>query len=198
MFNSRNRKQLKRYSLILLALIISLLTAVLSKQEPDSYSEPLNTHKFREAEVLSVTDGDTFKVRSEDGSVEKVRLLLIDTPETKRANTSVQPFGPEASDYLTELLTGQTVQLESDMSERDQYGRILAYVYLGDKMVNELMLAEGLARVAVYPPDVKYEAQFRRIEEQAKSAKLGVWSIDHYVTERGFNSAAATAVPSSN
>ncbi|WP_052429483.1 thermonuclease family protein [Paenibacillus borealis] len=197
MFNAKNRKRITRYGLIVLALTISLLTAVLSKDEPDGNFETLDTIVLTypsEAKVLSVTDGDTIKVKFEDGSVDKIRLLLIDTPETKRANTPVQPFGPEASEYLTELLNGQTVRVEMDVSERDQYGRILAYVYLGDEMVNEMLIAEGLARVAVYPPDVKYVDQFRVIEKKAKSAKLGIWSLENYVTDRGYDT-SVTATP---
>lgn len=113
MFKSNNGKKLTRYGLIVLALTISLVTAVLSKDEPDNTFETLDTIVLTyssQAEVLSVTDGDTFKVKFEDGTVDKIRLLLIDTPETKRANTPVQPFGPEASEYLTELLNGQTVR----------------------------------------------------------------------------------------
>lgn len=200
MSKSKYRKKITRYGLIVAALTISLLAAALSKQEPDGKFETLSTVVLTypsEAEVLSVTDGDTFKVKFADGSVEKVRLLLIDTPETKRANTPVQPFGPEASEFLTELLTGEKVRLELDKSERDQYGRILAYVYLGDEMVNELLIAEGLARVAVYPPDVKYVDRFRGIENKAKSAKLGIWSIENYVTDRGYDTAATAAANSS-
>ncbi|MFD1907245.1 thermonuclease family protein [Paenibacillus rhizoplanae] len=80
-----------------------------------------------------------------------MRLILIDTPETK----PVQPFGPEASAFTTKLLMDNTVRLEFDVSERDQYGRILAYAYVDDKMVNELLLEKGLARVAVFQPNVK-------------------------------------------
>lgn len=199
MFKSNNRKKLTRYGLIVLALTISLLSAVLSKHEPDGNFETLDTIVLTypsEAKVLSVTDGDTFKVKFEDGSVDKIRLLLIDTPETKRANTPVQPFGPEASEYLTELLNGQTVRVEMDVSERDPYGRLLAYVYLGDKMVNEMLIAEGLARVAVYPPNVKYVDQFRAIEKKAKSAKLGIWSIENYVTDRGYDT--SVTAPAAN
>lgn len=199
MFKSNNSKKLTRYGLIVLALTISLVTAVLSKDEPDNNFETLDTIVLTypsQAEVLSVTDGDTFKVKFEDGSVDKIRLLLIDTPETKRANTPVQPFGPEASEYLTELLNGQTVRVEMDVSERDQYGRILAYVYLGDEMVNEMLVAEGLARVAVYPPDMKYVDQFRAAEKRAKSAKLGIWSIENYVTDRGYDT--SVTAPAAN
>lgn len=83
-----------------------------------------------------------------------------------------------------------------DMSERDPYSRLLAYVYLGDEMVNEMLIAEGLARVAVYPPNVKYVDQFRAIEKKAKSAKLGIWSIENYVTDRGYDT--SVTAPAAN
>lgn len=132
--------------------------------------------KYEKAKVVSITDGDTFTVRRDDGSREKVRLILIDTPETKAPDRPVEPFGPEASAYTADLLTGQTVCLEYDVSERDRYGRLLAYAYVGDRMVNELLLEKGYARVAVFPPDVKYERRFRAIEQKARAAKLGIWS----------------------
>lgn len=142
---------------------------------------------FLEAKVTGVTDGDTFTVKLKDGSSEKVRLLLIDTPETKHPTKPIQPFGPEASAYTTKILTGQSIKLEFDISERDQYGRILAYAYLGDKMVNEMLLEKGYARVAVYQPDVKYVDQFRAIQKVAQAGKLGIWSIEDYATDTGYN-----------
>lgn len=200
MFNAKNRKRITGYGLTLIILLISLFTFFFTKDNLGDEYKTAGTFVYTsypsEAKVLSVTDGDTIKVKFEDGSVDKIRLLLIDTPETKRANTPVQPFGPEASEYLTELLNGQTVRVEMDVSERDQYGRILAYVYLGDEMVNEMLIAEGLARVAVYLPDVKYVDQFRAIEKKAKSAKLGIWSLENYVTDRGYNT--AVTAPAAN
>lgn len=144
--------------------------------------------KFLEAKVTAVTDGDTFTVDL-DGKSEKVRLLLIDTPETKHPTKPVQPFGPEASKFTTKLLTDKTVKLEFDVSERDKYGRILAYAYVDDKMVNELLLEKGLARVAVFPPDVKYVDEFRKIQKKAQAARLGIWSIEDYATDKGFDDA---------
>lgn len=151
--------------------------------------------KTFEAKVTAVTDGDTFTVDL-DGKSEKVRLLLIDTPETKHPNKPVQPFGPEASEFTTKLLKEKTVKLEFDVSERDQYGRILAYAYLGDRMINEMLLEKGLARVAVYQPDVKYVEQFRAIQKKAQAAKLGIWSIEDYATDKGYDdTVVAKATP---
>lgn len=148
------------------------------------------TSKTMDAEVTSVIDGDTFRIRTNEGDTEKVRLLLIDTPEI---GEQPEPYALEARDYTKELLDGQTVHLEFDESERDQYGRLLAYVYVNDQMVNQLLLEKGLARVAVFPPDTLYLDDFRMIESRARESGLRIWSIDNYVTNRGFNTNAAAS-----
>jgi len=140
------------------------------------------------ATVIKVVDGDTFDARFADGSVERVRLILIDTPETKHPRIGEQPFGKEASDFTAKLLTGKKVELELDVQERDQYGRILAYAYVGGKMVNKLLLEKGLARVAVFPPNTKYVDEFREIQDEARKKGIGIWSIENYVKEDGFQS----------
>lgn len=84
-----------------------------------------------------------------NGKQESVRMLLIDTPETVHPSQPVQPFGKEASDFVKELMPiDKTVQVELDVGERDKYGRLLAYVWVDGKMVNELLLEKGFARVA--------------------------------------------------
>lgn len=143
-----------------------------------------------EAEVTSVIDGDTFRIRTDEGHNEKVRLLLIDTPEI---GDKPEPYALEAREYTEELLAGQRVHLEFDESERDQYGRLLAYAYVDDQMVNQLLLEKGLARVAVFPPDTRYVEDFREIETKARESRLRVWSINNYVTNRGFNADAAAS-----
>lgn len=129
------------------------------------------------ATVVSVVDGDTIKVRFSDGKVETVRLLLVDTPETKHPSQPVQPCGPEAAEFTKRMLTaGTTVKLEYDKDKRDKYGRLLAYVYVNGKSVNEALLSAGLAKVVVYQPNNKYESKYRDIEAKAKQAKKGIWS----------------------
>ncbi|WP_227395435.1 thermonuclease family protein [Jeotgalibacillus aurantiacus] len=130
-------------------------------------------------EVTYVVDGDTLDVQFDDGSEERIRLLLIDTPETKHPSLGVQPYGPEASEF-TSRLEGERVELELDVSERDRYGRLLAYVWHDDEMFNKKLLEEGLARIAVYPPNTRYVDEFRAIEEKAKSEGVGIWSIEDY------------------
>lgn len=143
------------------------------------------------ASVERTVDGDTFIAILEDGSRERVRMLLLDTPETKKEGTPVQPFGPEASEYTKKLLSGQRVELEFDEEQRDQYDRMLAYVYLNGEMVNEKLLEQGLARVVVYRPNDKYIDEFREIQNKAKQQKSGVWSIEGYADNRGFHPEAA-------
>ncbi|MER2456492.1 endonuclease YokF [Bacillus subtilis] len=144
-------------------------------------------------ELVDVTldravDGDTIKV-SYNGNVDTVRYLLIDTPETKKPNSCVQPYGKDASKRNKELVSSGKLQLEFDKGDRrDKYGRLLAYVYVDGKSVQETLLKEGLARVAyVYEPNTKYIDQFKKDEQEAKTEKLSIWSKNGYVTDRGFS-----------
>lgn len=140
---------------------------------------------------IEVTDGDTFKVLL-DGKEEKVRLLLVDTPESVKQGTPVQPFAKEASNFTLAQLKKGNLTLELDVSERDKYGRLLAYAWVGDKMLNELLLEKGYARVAyIYPPNVKHVDQFKMIQVKAQESGLGIWSIENYAQEDGFDVAAA-------
>ncbi|MED0670579.1 thermonuclease family protein [Aneurinibacillus aneurinilyticus] len=146
------------------------------------------TGKLIPAKIISVTDGDTMKVEL-NGKKETIRLLLVDTPEVKHPSKPVQPFGPEASAFAKQILKeGKEVQIEIDVSERDKYGRLLAYLWVDGKMFNEMLLEKGLARVAyVYPPNIKYVDQFRAIQKKAQTAGIGIWSIENYAQEDGFH-----------
>lgn len=116
-----------------------------------------------------VVDGDTIVVLM-DGKKEKVRMIGIDTPESvhhdKSRNT---PMGKIASKYTKDNLEGKYVTLETDVQERDKYGRILAYVYLDDKMFNKTLLEEGLAELMTIPPNVKYVDDFKKIEAERQN-----------------------------
>jgi micrococcal nuclease len=151
------------------------------KQEENLAAQPNRIS----AQVEEVIDGDTIKV-SLNGKSETVRFILVDTPETKHPQKGKQPFGPEAYNFTKSLLEGKTVELEKDVQERDKYGRLLMYVYVDGKMVQEELLKKGLARVAVFPPNVKYVDQFRKLENEAKQQGIGIWSIENYVRDDGF------------
>ena len=121
--------------------------------------------------VARVVDGDTIELQ--DGR--KVRYIGIDTPETKHPTKPSGCYGQQASDFNQQLVVGQTVSLEKDVSDTDRYGRLLRYVYLGDTMVNQLLVREGYARVSTYPPDVKYQSLFQQEEAYARTNGLGLW-----------------------
>lgn len=165
---------------------------------PKPVSEPeATTSKRIKTQVTRVVDGDTFEAMI-NGKKEKVRLILVDTPETVKPGVPVQPFGKEASDFSKNLLTGKTVELEFDAQQRDKYGRLLAYVYVDGKSVQEQLLEKGLARVAVFPPNVKYVDKYRAIQSKAQQQKIGIWSIENYVRDDGYHPPVTTAEKSSS
>lgn len=144
--------------------------------------------KYKEinAVVNRVIDGDTIEVMIDDKKT-SIRLLLVDTPETKKPKTPVQPWGTEASDFLKKTLTGKTVKLEMQ-SNLDKYGRGLAYVYLDNKSIQEQLLSKGLARVAyVYVKNPPHLKEYQDKENAAKKEKLNIWSVDGYVKDDGFH-----------
>src|SRR5699024_5086390 len=111
------------------------------------YYKGIPRGKVYKATVVRVVDGDTVHILL-NGKEEVVRLLLVDTPETKHPTKPVQPFGPEASAFTKQMLpNGKEIEYEFDTSERDKYGRLLGYLYVDGKMVNEALLENGLARV---------------------------------------------------
>ncbi|HAP5231896.1 thermonuclease [Enterococcus faecalis] len=140
------------------------------------------------ADFVRHVDGDTtvFKI---EGKEQKVRFLLIDTPEIVKPNTKVQPFGLEASKRTKELLsTASEITFEYDQGDKkDRYGRALGYIFVDGTLLQKTLVREGLARVAyVKEPNTKHLSELEQAQEQAKSESLGIWSIPGYVTDKGF------------
>jgi micrococcal nuclease len=126
------------------------------------------------ATVRRVVDGDTIDVRIA-GHVERVRLLGVDTPESVGERPH-ECFGKEASAYTAALLPpGTEVRLVRDAEPRDDYGRLLAYVYVGDRMVNLLLAAGGYADVLSIRPNVAHADELRAAVLAARRAGLGLW-----------------------
>jgi endonuclease YncB( thermonuclease family) len=128
--------------------------------------------------VTNVVDGDTIKIDN-DGKIETLRLIGMDTPETVDPRKPVQCFGLEASNKAKELLSGKKVYIEKDSSqgELDKYGRTLAYIYREDGMFyNEYMIKQGYAHEYTYNTPYKYQAQFKADQKYAQDNKLGLWS----------------------
>jgi micrococcal nuclease len=129
------------------------------------------------ATVVRVVDGDTIDV-TVNGAHERVRLIGIDTPETVKPNTPVQCYGPEASEHTKELLApGTPVYLERDLVARDDYGRLLAYVFRTDGVfVNRDLIDNGFARPLEIKPNLAYHVAFEQGAHGAEAAGLGLWS----------------------
>ena len=141
--------------------------------------------------VVKVYDGDTFRCRLENGEEVKVRLIGVDTPESRvnpkarrdarREGLSLKQIvrlGKKATEFTKKLIPpGTVVYLETDVQVHDKYGRILAYVYLPDgRMLNEVLLEEGYAKMMTIPPNVKYVERFRKAQRRAISEGRGLWS----------------------
>jgi micrococcal nuclease len=115
--------------------------------------------------VVRVIDGDTIVI---DGG-DHVRYIGIDSPETDEFYYS------EASQLNTDLVAGKKVRLESDVTDKDKYGRLLRYVYVGDIFVNAEMVRQGCAWSTAYPPDVKYQVYLEAMEKEARESERGFW-----------------------
>ena len=128
--------------------------------------------------VTRVVDGDTVEVSPALGGKEDVRLIGVDTPETVDPSEDVQPYGPEASRFTTRELEGARVTLEFDQDREDQFDRLLAYVRPPDgSLFNERLLSRGYAQLETVAPNDRYEARFRRAQQRAREAGLGIWGL---------------------
>jgi micrococcal nuclease len=141
---------------------------------------PAPTGPIETAKVVRIVDGDTIVV-SIKGKSFKVRYIGMDTPEDVDPNSPVEPMSREAAAANAKLVNGKTVVLEKDVSETDQYGRLLRYVWLHDgskwTLVNLVLVQRGLALALRYPPDVKYADLFSAAESTARSSLLGLFGL---------------------
>ncbi len=122
--------------------------------------------------VTRVVDGDTIEI--EGGK--KVRYIGMDTPEIHHPKKPVECFGQEAYEVNKSMVEGKNVKLEKDVSETDRYGRLLRYVSVDGVMVNDYLVRQGYAYASTYPPDVKYQDQFRQAQQEARENKKGLWN----------------------
>lgn len=125
------------------------------------------------AKVIEVVDGDTIRVQFSDNSVERVRLIGTNSPEGGEC------YAAEAAAGLSALVLGETVLLEPDTSDRDQFGRLLRYVWtLDGRHVNEITVQEGWAIAREYPPDTARAGQLDIAQERAMLDGAGFWASD--------------------
>ena len=148
------------------------------------------------ATVDRVVDGDTMKLKiDETGEVVTLRLLLVDTPESVKKGVDPQPYSIEASNFAKNTLkAGDTVYIEYDEGDKtDKYDRHLGYLwyYSNDnsnwQMFNETLISQGYARVGYIYSQKRHLDEFYKAQDYAKSNKLNIWSVDGYVTDKGFD-----------
>jgi len=144
----------KGRSLIILALIFTLLAPGCSKINENAVL------------VTRIIDGDTIEI---EGGV-KVRYIGIDTPEIGK------PYYLEAKEANLNLVGGKRIQLEKDVEDKDDYGRLLRYVWANGIMVNAELVRSGYAYSYSYPPNLKYQAHFLQLEKEAREQKRGLWT----------------------
>jgi endonuclease YncB( thermonuclease family) len=131
---------------------------------------PLATPAGDRAEVTYVFDGDTIEVEL-DGRTYRLRYIGVDTPERE------EPYYQQAFDFNRDLVEGETVTLVRDVSETDQYGRLLRYVYLSDgTFVNAAIIRQGMGRLVTFPPDVTQTEFLKGLQAEARDAGAGMWS----------------------
>jgi micrococcal nuclease len=126
------------------------------------------------AEVLRVVDGDTIEV-SVDGQVQDVRYIGVDTPESVTPGEPVECFGRRAAAFNERLVGQREVTLRFDRELRDRYGRLLAYVYVGPRLVNAELVRRGYARTLTIAPNDSRAGLFARLEREAGRAGRGLW-----------------------
>lgn len=142
-----------------------------SSSTTTSTTTPITVAPAAEVSVLSVTDGDTLRVLIE-GRNEPLRLIGINAPEADEC------LAAAAATRLGELMVGGPIRLESDVSERDQYGRLLRYVFVGELFVNEALVREGLALAHRYAPDIARAPELEAAQAAAEADQAGMWAPD--------------------
>ena len=139
--------------------------------EPDEAAAGDRT--VRRGLVTRVVDGDTFRMGDE-----RVRLIGVDTPETKKPGSPVECFGKKASAFTTRVLDDEEVVLELDVEHEDRYGRTLAYVKRARDGfdVNRELIKRGYALPLTVPPNVRHADEYRRLGARAREQGRGLWS----------------------
>jgi micrococcal nuclease len=156
-----------------LALLAILVVALVSGDDSDDEpADPLPDTAT--VAVTDIVDGDTIEVAYE-GESEDVRYIGVDTPESVKPDTPVQCFALAASDFNRRLVGGERVRLVFDAERRDDFGRLLAYVYVDGTFVNAELVRRGFARTLEIAPNTRFADLFDRLQQAAANAGRGLW-----------------------
>ena len=159
---------------VLFLLLLAAIVAVRWYQESHLPTPPDQLSEGIDYEVERVVDGDTLLLTNRI----RIRLIGIDTPETKKKDHPVELWGPEATEYTKRFIADANyrIQLEFDTERVDQFGRTLAYVRRNDRVLNEELVRQGLARVPNDQINSAMRRKLREAEREAKAARRGIWS----------------------
>ena len=185
---SRHRRKFAFAVCLLLVLLLIVLDRVVQKtafyqESPIVTLSPeasdLEKYNSKVFSVVKVVDGDTLDINIPDANHNHTRIRLwgIDTPETKKPNTPIMYFGPEASRFATESALGKNVKifLDPNQKNRDKYRRLLAFVQLADgNYLNEELLMKGYAYADTRFKHSYFQRYFK-LESAARSNKIGLW-----------------------
>ena len=162
---------------LLLACTTATVTVTGDRRAPVSPSSSGASNGNPLATVTRVVDGDTAHVLFRGRDV-TVRFIGVDTPETVAPGQPIECYGPEASHFAKQQLTGQRIRLEFDVDRIDPFGRTLAYLWMHDgSLFNETLVRRGFATVATYPPDTRYVQRFEAAQRAAKATARGLWGV---------------------
>lgn len=158
---------------LLLAMIVAAVTLAGQWWRSRDQQGDLPAGGEANCRINRVVDGDTLLL--EDHT--RVRLIGVNTPETVKPEHPVEPWGPEAAQFSRDFTSGGAVRLVFDKERTDKYGRTLAYVYVGDQMLNEELLRAGLGRSETqYHFSAAMKRRFLAAETEAQAARRGIWS----------------------
>ena len=131
----------------------------------DYQDKPAIENIVENYQVQRIIDGDTIVLSDQ----RRVRLIGIDTPERG------EHYFQEAKIRLENLIADKQITLEKDISETDRFGRLLRYIVIDEKNINEILVREGYAQAKKYKPDTKYSEIFEQAEKEAREKQLGIW-----------------------
>jgi micrococcal nuclease len=168
---------IRRRLVFVMGVFVPLVAACDIGREPPPTTAPLGAVEAN-AKIAFIVDGDTVDVII-DGREERVRLIGIDTPETKKPNVPIECFGPEASAFTESLLPpGTAVRIERDTVGRDDYGRLLGYIYRAEDgiFVNYEIVRQGFARPLTIAPNTTHRELFVTAARSADDDEVGLWA----------------------
>jgi micrococcal nuclease len=163
-----NKKNSYKKINLFLELIIVIVIVLLSVTIKDNKLE---------VKFYSCVDGDTAKFITDKGA-ETVRFLAIDTPESVHPTKGIEPYGIEASKYTcNELKSAKVIEIEFDINSEsfDKYNRLLAWIFVDNKLLQSKLISMGYAKVAYLYGDYKYTSILLDEEEVAKQKRIGIW-----------------------